>query len=87
MENAGIFYGHLEYFTVIWYILHPFVNVVIIWYIFPCFGTLCQEKSGVPMLQDLGSFRSQDFIMGLSSSMKVAQKGRFIHRSGEISGR
>jgi hypothetical protein len=24
MENDGIFYGHLEYFTAIWYILRPF---------------------------------------------------------------
>jgi hypothetical protein len=32
MENASIFYGHLEYFTVNWYI----------------FGMLCQEKSGNP---------------------------------------
>jgi hypothetical protein len=38
MENAGIFYGHLEYFTVIWnilqsfgiHILCPFGNVVVI---------------------------------------------------------
>jgi hypothetical protein len=45
MENAGIFYGHLKYFTVIWYILWPFGNV---WYIFLRFGTLCQEKSGNP---------------------------------------
>jgi hypothetical protein len=28
MENAGICYGHLEYFTVIWYIF------MAIWYIF-----------------------------------------------------
>jgi hypothetical protein len=48
MENAGIFYGHLKYFTVIWYILWPFGNVVIIWYILPRFGILCQEKSGNP---------------------------------------
>jgi hypothetical protein len=48
MENAGIFYSHLEYFTVIWYILYPFVNVVVIWYILPRFGILCQEKSGNP---------------------------------------
>jgi hypothetical protein len=38
MENAGIFYGHLEYFTVIWYILWPLGNVVVIWYIFTRFG-------------------------------------------------
>jgi hypothetical protein len=48
MENAGIFYGDLEYFTVIWFILWPFGNVVVIWYIFPHFGILCKEKSGNP---------------------------------------
>jgi hypothetical protein len=45
MENAGIFFGHLECFTVIWHIVLPFGNVVVIWYIFPRFGILCQEKS------------------------------------------
>jgi hypothetical protein len=48
MENAGIFYGHLEYITVIWYILWPFLYFVVIWYIFPRFGILCQENSGNP---------------------------------------
>jgi hypothetical protein len=48
MENAGTVYGHLEYFTVIWYILWPFGNFVVILYIFPRFGILCQEKSGNP---------------------------------------
>jgi hypothetical protein len=38
----------LEYFTGIWYILRPFGNVVVIWYIFPRFGILCEEKSGSP---------------------------------------
>jgi hypothetical protein len=42
MENAGIFYGHLEYLAVIRYILWPFGNVVVIWYIFLYFGILCQ---------------------------------------------
>jgi hypothetical protein len=46
MENAGIFYGHLEFCTVIWYILWLFGYVVVIWYIFPRFGILYQEKSG-----------------------------------------
>jgi hypothetical protein len=36
------------YFMVIWHILWPLGNVVVIWYIFPCFGILCQEKSGSP---------------------------------------
>jgi hypothetical protein len=47
MENAGIFYGNLEYFTEIWWILRPIGNVVI-WYIFPRFGILYQEKAGNP---------------------------------------
>jgi hypothetical protein len=44
--NVGIFYGHLEYFTAIWYMLRQIGNIVIIWYIFPRFGILCQGKSG-----------------------------------------
>jgi hypothetical protein len=48
MENAGIFYGHLKYFMVIWYISWPLGNVVVIWYVFLRFGTLCEEKSGNP---------------------------------------
>jgi hypothetical protein len=31
-----------------WYILWPFGNLAAIWYIFPRFGILCQEKSGDP---------------------------------------
>jgi hypothetical protein len=41
-------YGHLEYFTVIWLIIWLFGYVVVIWYIFPRFGILHQEKSGNP---------------------------------------
>jgi hypothetical protein len=37
--------------TAIWYILWPFGNVVVSWYIFPRFGKLCQEKSGNPALK------------------------------------
>jgi hypothetical protein len=50
MENIGIFYGHLKYFTAIWYILWPLGNVVVIWNIFPRFGISCQEKSGKPAI-------------------------------------
>jgi hypothetical protein len=46
MVNVGVLYGHLEYFAAIWYILWPFGNVVVIWYIFPRFGIFCLEKSG-----------------------------------------
>jgi hypothetical protein len=44
MENAGVFYDHLEHFKAIWYILWPFGNAVVIWYIFHRFGILCQEN-------------------------------------------
>jgi hypothetical protein len=53
LENVGIFHGHLEYITAIWYtylmaiwnklrrismyILWSFGNFVLIWYIFPTF--------------------------------------------------
>jgi hypothetical protein len=42
MENVGVFYDHLEYFTAIWYNLWPFVAF---WYIF---SFLDPEKSGNP---------------------------------------
>jgi hypothetical protein len=48
MENVGIFYGHLEHIAAIWYILWKLGNLVSIWYIFPCFCILCQEKTGNP---------------------------------------
>jgi hypothetical protein len=46
LEGKG--WKMLVYFTAIWYILWPFGNVAEIWYIFPRFGILCQEKSGNP---------------------------------------
>jgi hypothetical protein len=46
MEKAGIFYGHLAFFTVIWFIYWPFGNVVVIWYIFLCFVLFfCAKKN------------------------------------------
>jgi hypothetical protein len=38
---SGIYYGYFVHFC-------PFCNLVAIWYIFPRFGMLCQEKSGNP---------------------------------------
>jgi hypothetical protein len=49
IENHGIFYDHLVYFTTIGNILcGHLVYFVVIWYIFPRFGILYQEKSGNP---------------------------------------
>jgi hypothetical protein len=50
MENIGIFYDHLVYFTAIGNILWHLVYFVVIWYIFPRFGILDQETSGNPDL-------------------------------------
>jgi hypothetical protein len=45
--------------------LWPFGNLVVIWYIFPRFGILCQEKSGNPALYILWSFGIFDgYIFG-----------------------
>jgi hypothetical protein len=56
MENLGIFYDHLVYFTPMGNILWPFgifcgnlEYFVVIWYIFTRFGILEQEKSGNPV--------------------------------------
>jgi hypothetical protein len=58
--NLGKFWRVLQwkslvYFTTIWRILLlleifncRLVYIVVIWYIFPSFGILCQEKSGNP---------------------------------------
>jgi hypothetical protein len=53
MGKVGVLYDCLEYITAVWYMLCPFGNLVTIWYIFPRFGILCQEKSGNPVLTEL----------------------------------
>jgi hypothetical protein len=46
VESVVIFSGHLEYYTTIWYILWLLGNFVILWYIFPRFVILYQERYG-----------------------------------------
>jgi polyferredoxin len=48
IEKVGIFYGHLEYNSAIWYMSCPFGILVAIFGIFSPFGILYQEKSGNP---------------------------------------
>jgi hypothetical protein len=48
VENLGIFYDHLVYFTAIGIILYPFGNFCGNLVDFSRFGTLDQEKSGNP---------------------------------------
>jgi hypothetical protein len=49
-KKVGIFFGHFEFNTAIWYILWPFGSLVAIWYIFPKFGIFRREKSGNPVI-------------------------------------
>jgi hypothetical protein len=53
MEDVGIFNGHLVYFTATWYILCLLGIIMVIWYIFPRFGTLNQEKFGNPAFNNV----------------------------------
>jgi hypothetical protein len=48
MKDVGKLYGHLVYFTAIWYILWPFGTFLVILVYFSRFGMLYQEKSGNP---------------------------------------
>jgi hypothetical protein len=48
MEYVVVYSGHLEYFITNGYILWAFDNFAVVWYVFPRFGILYQEKSGNP---------------------------------------
>jgi hypothetical protein len=52
----------LESITAIWYILWSFGNLVPLWYIFPRFGKVCQEKSGNPAFTALPNVGRSLFI-------------------------
>jgi hypothetical protein len=57
-------YQYPVYFTAIRYILWTFYAFVVIWYIFPRFGMLHQEKSGNPGVATLLTFQATDLITG-----------------------
>jgi hypothetical protein len=79
MEDFGILYGHLAYFAAIWY-----TYVIVIWYIFPRFGMLYQEKSGNPgpnmFTHEISSCRhflrrnGRTFIISRLDRLKIAIK-------------
>jgi hypothetical protein len=48
MENVGVYYDHVEYFTAIWYNLWPFVKNCGHLVFFPTLLCLDREKSGNP---------------------------------------
>jgi hypothetical protein len=74
--NLGKFWRALQWnilvcFTVIWHILWPFGNVVVIWYIFPRFGTVRQEKSGNPGLGQSKFSRSKSSILSTKKTSSI----------------
>jgi hypothetical protein len=46
MENVGLLFGHWEFLRQ--FGMFGYIYVLVIWYIFPRFGTLHQEKSDNP---------------------------------------
>jgi hypothetical protein len=48
LEKVDIFYGHLEYFSAIWYKLWPFGIICGSWVYFSRFGMFGPRKSGNP---------------------------------------
>jgi hypothetical protein len=78
MEYVGLFYGHLVYFTAIWYMFVSFgifydylVYFMIIWYIFSRFGMSYEEKSGNPgaNVKILGNDKNRRFCFFLTTSV------------------
>jgi hypothetical protein len=85
MENAGIFYGHLKYSTVIWYILWPFGNVVVVWYLSPRFGKLCQEKSGNPVINPFFALVTAELTISGKSKEHAVQREKLTRQCDQMS--
>jgi hypothetical protein len=67
-ENVGIVCGRLEYITTIWYILWPFGNLLVIWYIFyPPFWYIVSQKIRQP-------WRAHNFCVFFETVEKWRQK-------------
>jgi hypothetical protein len=61
MDDVGIFYCHLVYFTALWYFLRPFGKYYRYLVYFYPFGMLHQDKSGNPAA-DWRSSQSYTYI-------------------------
>jgi hypothetical protein len=77
IEKVRIPYGQLEYFSQAFGIFydHLVIYIVAFWYIFPLFGTLCQEKSGNPGFE----FESFRFF-----SKQEGQRGCLMHKKNAL---
>jgi hypothetical protein len=71
--------------TTNWYILWPFgiylyghlVHFVVIWYIFPHFGMLCQHKSGNPDLRDTAKLLTRFLLINCTALKSFGEFGAF----------
>jgi hypothetical protein len=85
----------LDYFKAIWNLfrhfgdLWPYGKILAIWFIFPCFGILYQEKSGNPDLETFGiilfaqlrnSFQSGHPV-GKSPSKSISSRSHHLKMS------
>jgi hypothetical protein len=77
MENLGIHYDHLVYFKAFGNILGRLVYFVVIWYIFPHFGILHQEKSGNPAAEGRGPFLTLPLGANFAPRGEVVPQGEF----------
>jgi hypothetical protein len=75
VEDVGIFYGHFENYPAIWYFCVHLVHFVAIWYIFPRFGILYQEKSGNPGLVRLRYLFKEPDVIGVVVVGEVEDAG------------
>jgi hypothetical protein len=64
--------------------LYIYGNYVVIWYIFPRFGTLCQEKSGNPgpnatyIVASVNAPKTRDKIMAKNGATGPAELGSML---------
>jgi hypothetical protein len=72
MENIGIFYNHLKYIMAIWYIIWPYGNLVVIWYIYPRFGILYYEKPGNPATCPGGTLQATQFFFSVFKKCSIS---------------
>jgi hypothetical protein len=84
MENLGIFYDHLVYFTAVGNILRPFGKFC--GHLVIRFGTFCQEKSGNPA--KYRPFHSPQWMLKFSpvSAKKVVYQEVFFPPHEDVVG-
>jgi hypothetical protein len=63
IERVGIFFGHLEYITAIWYVLWPFGNLFAIWCISPVLVYYVEKNLATLLGSPKVSFKYDSFSL------------------------